>query len=334
MKRIPVIIIISILFGASITYGAELILGSSVYYDNNESNLSSTTVQDAIDEIYEKCNVKYILTNNDFAYSGTEQIFSVPETGNYKIETWGAQGGHDGGYGGYSVGNIFLNAGDKLYVVIGESPTNSHGGYNGGGNGTENGSKNFYVTGGGGATHIALTSGLLSSLSDDISKILIVSGGGGGKSQNNSTEDVAGSGGGYIGNFATAGYYGRGGTQTAGGLKANGASFDNGASFGQGSNATKLYETSGSRWYAGGGGGFYGGSGGGWSTTRTKSGSGGGGTGYIGNSNLTDKSMYCYNCTESSEESIKTISTTCSSETPIENCSKKGNGYARISLIK
>ena len=43
--------------------------------------------------------------------------------------------------------------------------------------------------------------------------------------------------------------------------------------------------------------------------------------------------MYCYNCEESTEESTKTISTTCTSETPTENCSKQGNGYAKITLI-
>lgn len=43
--------------------------------------------------------------------------------------------------------------------------------------------------------------------------------------------------------------------------------------------------------------------------------------------------MYCYNCEESTEESTKTISTTCTSETPTENCSKQGNGYARITYL-
>ena len=43
--------------------------------------------------------------------------------------------------------------------------------------------------------------------------------------------------------------------------------------------------------------------------------------------------MYCYNCQESSEDSTKTISTTCTSATPTENCAKSGNGYARITLI-
>ena len=61
--------------------------------------------------------------------------------------------------------------------------------------------------------------------------------------------------------------------------------------------------------------------------------SGAGGSGYIGNSLLTNKVMYCYNCEESNEENTKTISTTCNEETPTVNCSKKGNGYARITLV-
>ena len=43
--------------------------------------------------------------------------------------------------------------------------------------------------------------------------------------------------------------------------------------------------------------------------------------------------MYCYNCEESNEENTKTISTTWSEETPTTNCAKKGNGYAKITLI-
>lgn len=74
--------------------------------------------------------------------------------------------------------------------------------------------------------------------------------------------------------------------------------------------------------------GMYGGGG----SSRCHGGAGGG-SGYIGNQLLINKTMYCYNCEESSEESTKTISTTCTSETPTENCSKQGNGYARITLI-
>ena len=56
-------------------------------------------------------------------------------------------------------------------------------------------------------------------------------------------------------------------------------------------------------------------------------------SGYIGNSLLTNKAMYCYNCTPSSVESTKTISTTCTSATPTPNCAKQGNGYAKITLV-
>ena len=121
-----------------------------------------------------------------------------------------------------------------------------------------------------------------------------------------------------------------GGTQTAGGVTPfyanNFAKFDNfNGNFGQGG----TYNSSAGLKISGGGGsGYYGGSfGGDWGA------GGGGGSGYIGNLLLTNKSMYCYNCAESNEESTKTISTTCVNETPTENCAKSGNGYVRISLI-
>ena len=80
---------------------------------------------------------------------------------------------------------------------------------------------------------------------------------------------------------------------------------------------------------AGGGGGYYGG-GSGW----VNGSSAGGGSGYIGNSLLSSKVMYCYNCGQSSKENTKTVSTTCNEETPTENCAKKGTGYAKITYIE
>ena len=79
-----------------------------------------------------------------------------------------------------------------------------------------------------------------------------------------------------------------------------------------------------------GGSGYYGGGGG---TRANDDSSGAGGSGYVGNSLLKNKVMYCYNCEESNEKNTKTISTTCNEETPTSNCSKKGNGYARINLV-
>ena len=44
--------------------------------------------------------------------------------------------------------------------------------------------------------------------------------------------------------------------------------------------------------------------------------------------------MYYYNCEKSTEESTKTISTIKVSETPISKYAKKGNGYAKITIIE
>ncbi len=260
----------------------------------------------------------------NFNYTGAEQIFTVPVSGTYKLETWGASGvishwGGQSGYGGYSTGLIHLNKSDLVFLNIGGSGSNR--GYNGG-----DSSECDNLSSGGGATHIATKSGLLSSLENYISDILIVSGGGGGAER-----QAAGSGGGITGNNGFSitndgNLFGTGGSQIAGGTGSihadNPAKFDVKGSFGQGGCGRSTLDSG-----PNGGGGFYGGG------ATTLLGGAGGGSGYIGNSLLTDKTMYCYNCQESSEESTKTISTTCNEETPTENCAKKGNGYARITLI-
>lgn len=287
----------------------------------------------------------------NFDFTGSEQTFTVPYTGVYKLETWGAQGGNgwykysytnaEGGVGGYSYGTYFAKKGTKLYINVGEqgqkskmlsstteaSPT-PYKSYNGGGRNNSVYSNPYYYAngGGGGATHIATKSGLLATLEDNKSSILIVAGGGGGAnlswdkniSENGGyCEYNGGSGGGYNGNsgisWSESYEYGLGGQQqsiSSGTYK---------GAFGQGADGG----TTG----AGGGGGYYGGNG-------SKSwGSAGGGSGYIGNSRLSNKGMYCYNCEESSNESTKTTSVTCSSGFSVETCSKIGNGYARIIFI-
>ena len=287
-----------------------------------------------------------------FDYTGTEQIFTVPATGKYKLETWGAQGGsvdnYIGGYGGYSTGIIQFNAGEKLYINVGGQGLTSNlstdgvlsGGYNGGGNAYSylyaSYCSNTTAGSGGGATHVSLTSGLLSTLKDRTDSILIVSSGGGGSlNRNCGTSDYAfsfgGAGGGYIGNSSvvssTSWPYtlSTGGMQTIGGIGGtinNESGISNG-DFGLGGSTTR---TGGYTKSSGGGSGFYGGGNGMFTGS-------GGGSGYIGNSLLTDKVMYCYNCQESSEESTKTISTTNVSEEAISNYAKQGNGYARITYL-
>ncbi len=65
----------------------------------------------------------------NFNYTGGEQEFTTPCSGEYKLETWGASGGKisidylniTGGYGSYSVRNINTNSNFRLYINVGES---------------------------------------------------------------------------------------------------------------------------------------------------------------------------------------------------------------------
>jgi len=166
-----------------------------------------------------------------FNYTGAVQSITL-DPGTYKLETWGAQGGTDGGstggLGGYSIGTISLSAKTTLYIGVGGSGSLSTGGYNGGGSG--NGNSNYGV-GGGGATHIATSTGLLSSLSGNKTSILLVAGGGGGGDDG----VPAGAGGGISGGASGGGSVA---TQTAG------------YAFGLGQQASP---------FGSGGGGWYGG---------------------------------------------------------------------------
>ena len=142
-----------------------------------------------------KCNLYFsslpIIYN--FDYTGGEQPFTTPVSGTYKLETWGAQGGAFssetvGGYGGYSSGTINLNSNETIYINVGSTDLKKctdmgswsycEGGYNGGGN-SQDASKEKWGSGGG-ATHIATKSGLLSNLNNNKESIIMVAGGGGG----------------------------------------------------------------------------------------------------------------------------------------------------------
>ena len=282
-----------------------------------------------------KCDIYFIENlTYEFAYTGNEEEALISKSGLYKLETWGSQGGsayngyssptlRAGGSGGYATGIVSLNKGDKLYVNVGggaDTITDRMvsgrvwpGGYNGGGAGKE-------YANGGGATHIAKKSGVLSTLENNIDDILIVAGGGGGTSADTN-------GGGYCYGGGGGGMNGVNGTKigTYYSVKAgDGGKQDSGYAFGLG-------ETPESKNDAGGGGGLYGGTIG--NNNSSFDACAGGGSGYIGNSLLTNKTMYCYKCTTSSEYATKTETTTCNEETPTENCSKKGNGYAKMTYI-
>ena len=228
-------------------------------------------------------------TAKAFDYTGGIQTFIVPATGVYLLETYGAQGGNgamgSGGKGGYSKGYIPLTKGETLYVVVGGAGKTGangtvSGGYNGGGSSKSSNSAGWQCGSGGGATHIAKRTGLLSALANYISDILLVAGGaggGGGTTSGWATNLNGGTGGGTSGGdgSCSAGWLsGKGGTQSAGGDGGEGYYGVDG-SFGQGGNKPDNNVGIG----AGGGGGLYGGGSGCYYNGGTAA---GGGSGYIG----------------------------------------------------
>lgn len=216
-------------------------------------------------------------TKYDFSYTGNVQTFTVPETGKYQLEVWGAQGGSGfnttGGKGGYAKGDIYLTKGQVVYIYVGGQGSTPNGGWNGGGNGGIDIGAGQTGGGGGGATDIRVGGTALSNR-------VIVAGGGAGGGRDGAT----GVGGGYSGTASesyNSGYPGQPGTQTGGGSVYTTSRGATPGSLGQGGNGSTGYNAAGG---GGGGGGYYGG-GGGTSTQDHGSGwsaGGGGGSGYIG----------------------------------------------------
>ena len=102
-------------------------------------------VKDKAGNISSEQSIKAYTTNvKNFAYTGSSQTITIPTTGTYKLEVWGAQGGTNtktGGKGGYSVGTISLTSNTNIYVYVGGQPSSYTGGYNGGGSGGSGGGR-------------------------------------------------------------------------------------------------------------------------------------------------------------------------------------------------
>jgi gliding motility-associated-like protein len=175
------------------------------------------------------------------------QLWTVPVTGPYSVEVWGAQGGSDGGFmggrGAYVKGEFNLVAGTVYKIVVGQTGTNAGGGGGshfatntnvpqisaGGGSGTGNGNGgNGYIT---------------------------PNGAGGGGAGDGAGCGTSG-GGGFYGNGVTGGTYSTGGlsfvNNAVGGLSTSCDSQNNDGGFGGGGAGGHLDN-------AGGGGGYTGG---------------------------------------------------------------------------
>ena len=238
-------------------------------------------------------------------YTGKVETFTAPEKCDYKLECWGAQGGgiiNQGKVtpakgGGYSYGTLKnVGKGKQLFVCVGgqgiagvRNLKNASGGYNGGGKGgygVKNAKDQILLSGGGGggATHIALSAGLLTQFVDNYqTQLLIVAGGAAGYSNvpNNNTNINAAYGGGVNGgpgmNTVTNATY------TVAGQRPTRERFGKGQDGRNGITGTN----NGGEGNSGGGGGFCGG----YSDQRTGSntnGIGGGGSGYVNTSLLVD----------------------------------------------
>ena len=314
----------------------------------------------------ERGKEKITLTAGDrykFSFSNSERVLNIPQDGFYRLEVWGASGGNtklpanspfQGGKGGYSRGTVYLHKDTKVYINVGQKgydcvPSSDTVAYNGGSGGIlctlpKDGTGRIHAgAGGGGATHIALSSGLLSSFDTDedgygsaeeISDILIVAGAGGGAyyHDSGSFKGHGGNGGGASGTSGTS--YNNitpplPGTQSSGGAGSRNGSFGLG-----GPNNTS----------PGGGAGFYGGGSPNGGTGQYGISGAAGGSGYIGYSAMTDGIMYCYNCAEDLNSSSLTYSTTGSngdydrcpdgySSDAISDCAKLGDGAAIITFM-
>ena len=202
------------------------------------------------------CTIENVNAANQvfkFGYTNDYQEFTAPETGTYKIQAWGAQGGasrednvistvRPGGYGAYTAGLIELKKGQKLYVYVGGKGVDgvrsgyATGGYNGGGRGDYDHSDDEAGGAGGGATDIRLVSGAWDDFASLKSRIMVAAGGGG-----TSWRDGLGYGGDLT---SPATDYSASATQTKGNA------------FGVGQNGVYKYSN---KTTAGGGGGYYGG---------------------------------------------------------------------------
>ena len=272
----------------------------------------------------------------EFSATGSQELFDMPCTANYKIEAWGAQGytvsPYIGGYGAYATGVSNIATGEKLYISVGKvgvggktinTPFNSF----------PNGGKGIvadgvsYVGSGGGATFISFDGQEITTFNTTYQNKLLILASGGGSATYTTGGGWAGhggAGGGITGKPGTSTGFlvGGGATQTSGGSAGNGC---RAGIFGKGGEAPLNGNGT------GGGGGLYGGG-------CSWGGGAGGGSSYIGNMRLITldsnvKHMTCISCTTSIVDATRTSSTTTSNIIPTTDTPKLGDGYLKITLI-
>ena len=281
-------------------------------------------------------------TAQTFGYTGDVQVFTTTATAAwYKIELWGAQGGHinrtNTNGGGYTKGEILLPAGVNLYFFVGQGGSAStEPTYNGGGAGGPGTSTNPGYSGGG-ATDVRLYVNDENDWNDtsSLASRIMVAGAGGGPSRSAAYDSGTGksAAGGlvaYDGGYHTGYDYdnqnGKGGKQTSGGLAGNnilGATgIVNPGTFGIGGTAlAESYQGAG-----GGGGGYYGGGAGGATGDEGPGNGAGGGSSYI-SGHAGAVAITSIDNLEPRKVMVDDTETTCTEGTTDVRCSYHYSGY-------
>ena len=226
--------------------------------------------------------------NASFAYTGGDQIWTVPtDVTKIRVKAWGAGGGGGGksgwadggraGGGGFAQGDINVTPGTTYTIVVGQGGIQRDPNSKYGGGGEAN---NTWGPGsGGGCSGLFAGTGTVFSGATPQSgaqgRALVLAGGGGGGGSNRSPNTTnGGAGGGTTGNPGNSNYSnnnGRGATQAGGG-----ASRTQAGSALRGGNCNTSYGAGGGSGYFGGGAGYY--------QEPLDMGGGGGGSGYIAGS--------------------------------------------------
>ena len=311
--------IVEVCYALDCEYDTKIWITNGEYYvEGAEGEVKQSQIATEFSDDYETMINSAPAKDDTFNFTGDIQRYIAAKDGTYKLEVWGAQGGAfestPGGYGGYSVSEVNLSKGDILYVVVGGKGENAknegfaQGGYNGGGSFNFNTSRS---AAGGGATHIALVTGLLNEITED--NVLITAGGGG---ASRSEEGACGT---SVKNV-------KGESATA--VKSSSKAY----SFGKAADSTSYNDTP-------SGGGFY-------ATTPTGCGGGLGGLSYVGSPYTSNGKMYVYGYSDNLTAENMIINTTGNSSyvdktacpagfdvRPISKCAKSGDGYAKITFI-
>ena len=168
------------------------------YYrdDNNHTSVANTDINTYTNVSVWSGDNTALSNGITFDYSATStQTYTVPQTGVYTLDLFGAQGGNTGngvgGYGGEVKTTIVLRKGDVLSICIGQQGNNSN---------TTNGTGGITnITGaaqsGGECSYISLARKSVWNTSENTSRIIMVAGGGGGSATGSNNYKPGGAGG-------------------------------------------------------------------------------------------------------------------------------------------